>query len=198
MRSNKSYTNGWFVRFNFLILRKTPSLSLSTCPNLRRWCYDVRLMKRKKLFVLSFVIGLKANIKREVKAHPLYSLNVAYQKGLDYEKYLRVVLWRVPFNPHIHPSHPRTFPRSHLVLNLSTLHHYYDLLLVHLLLAWLWLQHLFRLVLALLYPKSTVTSHIVCRCRQHALVISCVEDNLFENTDELLVMDPVGRETDPS
>ena len=113
--------------------------------------------EEKKLFVLSFVIGLRENIKREVKAHPLYSLNVAYQKGLDYEKYLRVVLRRVPFNPDIHPSRPRTFPRSHLVPNLSTLHHHYDLLLVPLLLGWLRLQHLFRLVLALLHPKSIVT-----------------------------------------
>jgi len=149
--------------------------------------------EEKKLFVLSFVIGLRANFKREVKAHPLYSLNVAYQKGLDYEKYLRVVLRRVPFNLDIHPSRPRTFPRSHLVPNLSTLHHHYDLLFSSTRLAKITIP-----VSSSTRPFTSqidcyhchATSHIICHCPQHALVIGCVEDNLLENTDELLVMDP--------
>ena len=33
--------------------------------------------------------------------------------------------------------------------------------------------------------------YIVSRCPQCALVIDCVDDNLVENTDELLVIDPL-------
>ena len=57
--------------------------------------------------------SLRADIKREVKVHLFYSLDVTYHKVLDYEKYLRVVLMHVPFSPDTHPSRPITLPRSH-------------------------------------------------------------------------------------
>ena len=36
-----------------------------------------------------------------------------------------------------------------------------------------------------------VKDHIASRCPQHALVIDCEHYGLLENTDELLVMDPL-------
>jgi len=104
-----------------------------------------------------FFNGLRADTKREVKVHPLYSVDVAYQKTLDYKKYLRVIPKRVPFNLDTHPSRPNTFLSLTLILNLSTPHHYQGLLLEPLSLAWLRLQYLVRPVLALLHPKLSVT-----------------------------------------
>ena len=69
--------------------------------------------EEQRLLVSSFVNSLIVDIKRVVKIQPLYFLNVAYQKALNYEKYLRVILMCVPFSLDTRPSHPSTFPRSH-------------------------------------------------------------------------------------
>ena len=61
----------------------------------------------------SLVNRLRANIKHKVKIHPLYSLDVAYKKALDYEKFLPVVPRRAPFNLDTRLSLPNTFSRSH-------------------------------------------------------------------------------------
>jgi len=63
--------------------------------------------------VFRFVTSLRADIKHEVKVHPLYFLDVAYQKALDYKKYLCIIPRHILFNPYTRPSHPSTFPRSH-------------------------------------------------------------------------------------
>jgi len=44
------------------------------------------------------------------KVYPLYFLDIAYQKALNYEKYLRVFPKHVPFSLYTHPSHSNTQP----------------------------------------------------------------------------------------
>jgi len=98
--------------------------------------------------VSKFVSGLRADVKREVKIHPLYSLDVAYKKTLDYEKYLSVVPRRVFLILILVQVVLAPFIGLTLVPNMSTLHHHQSLLLVFLPLAWL-RQHMFCLVLVL-------------------------------------------------
>ena len=153
-----------------------------------RWEFN----EKQILFLFRFVNGLRADIKCEVKVYRLYSLDVAYQKALEYEKYFRIIPRCVHFNSDTHPSHPSTFPRSHPTKPVNTAsplrstpgasstnlakiktpaspsaHHFTSQIKCY---------------------HCHVKGHIASHCPQRALVINCEDDRLLEGTDELLVM----------
>lgn len=72
--------------------------------------------EEQPVLVTTFVNGLRADIRREVQVHNLFDLDSAYQKALDYEKYLRYVPRRFSPNmdtsPNRHATLPQTNPTS--------------------------------------------------------------------------------------
>ena len=133
MGSNERYTEKKCVLAmddlldQFLNLRKNTSTVTDYMSQFEALMLRYEIDEEQRLLVYGFVNDLRADIKREVKVHPLYSLDAAYQKVLDYEKYLRVILACVSFNPDIRPSRSSIFLRSHSSTHLLTLHHHLQL-----------------------------------------------------------------------
>ena len=75
----------------FLNLRQNTSMITEYMSEFEALMLQCEVDKEQRILVSRFVNCLRADIKREIKVHPLYSLNIAYQKAFDYEKDLRVV-----------------------------------------------------------------------------------------------------------
>ena len=105
------YMNGLLDQF--LNLRQnisTVTEYMSRFEALMLWC---EVDEDQSLLESIFINSLREYIKREAKVYPLFSLDVAYQKVLDYEKYLRITPRYIPFNLDTLSSLPITFLRSH-------------------------------------------------------------------------------------
>lgn len=68
--------------------------------------------EEQRLLLSRFMNDLRANIKHELKLQLSYSLDIAYKKTLDYEKYLRTIPRHSSFTPDTRSSCSDTFPRS--------------------------------------------------------------------------------------
>ena len=153
--------------------------------------------EEQRLLVSRFVNGLKVYIK-QVKVHPLYSLDVTYKKALDCEKYFCVIPRHVPFNLDTRPSCPSIFPRSHLstqpINTTSPLGSTPSASSTSMV----------KTTIPASSSARPVTSQIKCyncHAKDHitsCLSITCISywlwgDSLLEDTGELLVMDLLAR-----
>ena len=152
--------------------------------------------EEQRLIVSRFVNGLRAYIKLELKLQLPYSLDIAYQKALNYEKYFLVVLRRISFTLDTWLSRLGTFPRStsntQIVIPIPPLGFAPSAPFTS-------LVRKTSPISSSTYPFTSqiechhyhVKGHIAFRCPQCTLVIETEDDSLLEDTNELLVMDPL-------